>query len=111
MLLHIYWLAAGGLQRKHPVQLLAIVDLELAAFICARLLQGLQRVISDSVLFIYGYLVRRPVIGYLNRPEMASNRLCNTSIIIVLLRYHADNKRVVIFANATNTPICWLNDD
>ena len=38
--------------------------------------------ISDSVLFIYGCLVRRPVVGYLNRPEMASNRLCNTSIII-----------------------------
>ena len=49
---------------------------------CARLLQGLQRVISDSVLFIYGCLVRRPVVGYLNRPEMASDRLCNTSIII-----------------------------
>ena len=36
--------------------------------------------ISDSVLFIHGCLVRRPVVGYLNRPEMASNRLCNTSI-------------------------------
>ena len=50
---------------------------------CARLLQGLQRVISDSVLFIHGCLVRRPVVGYPNRPEMASNiLLCNTSIII-----------------------------
>ena len=39
--------------------------------------------ISDSVLFIYGCLVRRPVVGYLNRPEMASNRLCNTSIIMI----------------------------
>ena len=38
--------------------------------------------ISDSGLFIHGCLVRRPVVGYLNRPEMASNRLCNTSIII-----------------------------
>ena len=37
--------------------------------------------ISDSVLFSHGCLVRRPVVGYLNRPEMASNRLCNTSII------------------------------
>ena len=37
--------------------------------------------ISDSVLFIHGCLVR-PVVGYLNRPEMASNRLCNTSIIV-----------------------------
>ena len=37
--------------------------------------------ISDSVLFIHGCLVRRPVVGYLNRPEMASNRLCDTSII------------------------------
>ena len=43
--------------------------------------------ISDSVLFIYGCLVRRPVVGYLNRPEMASNRLCNTSIIILLVRF------------------------
>ena len=40
----------------------------------ARLLQGLQRVISYSVLSIYEFLVRRPVVGYLNRPEMASNR-------------------------------------
>ena len=48
---------------------------------CARLLQGLRIVISDSVLFIYGGLVRRPVVGYLNRPKMVSNRLCNTSII------------------------------
>ena len=46
-------------------------------------MQGLQRVISDSVLTIHGCLVRRPVVGYLNRPEMASNRLCNTSIIIM----------------------------
>ena len=44
------------------------------------MLQGLQRIIGNSVLFIYGRLVRRPVIGYLNRPEMASNRLRNTSI-------------------------------
>ena len=43
--------------------------------------------ISDSVLFIHGCLVRRPVVGYLNRPEMASNRLCNTSIIIVIVTY------------------------
>ena len=50
------------------------------------LLQGLQRVISDSVLFHYGCLVRRPVVGYLNRPEMASNRLCNTSIIMAYYR-------------------------
>ena len=27
--------------------------------------------IGDSVLFIHGCLVRRPVVGYLNRPEMA----------------------------------------
>ena len=33
-----------------------------------------------SVTFIY--LSRRPVVGYLNRSMMASNRLCNTSIII-----------------------------
>ena len=50
---------------------------------CARLLQGLQRVISDSVLSIHGCLVCRPVVGHLNRPEMASNRLCNTSVIIL----------------------------
>ena len=38
--------------------------------------------ISDSVLHIYGCLLRRPVVGYLNRPEVASNRLRNASIII-----------------------------
>ena len=62
-----------ALQQRHR-------QLRLGCF-CARLLQGLQRVISDSVLGIYGCLVRRPVVGYLNRPEMASNRLCNTPII------------------------------
>ena len=40
--------------------------------------------ISDSVLFIKECLVRRPVVKYLDRPEMALNRLCNTSIYIVL---------------------------
>ena len=44
--------------------------------------------ISNSVLFIYGCLVRRPVVRYLNRPEMASNRLCNTSIITSLSSLH-----------------------
>ena len=43
--------------------------------------------ISDSVLFIHGCLIRRPVVGYLNRPEMASNRLCNTSIINIIVTF------------------------
>ena len=42
--------------------------------------------ISNSVLFIHGCLLRRPVVGNLNKPEMASNRICNTSIIIT--QYH-----------------------
>ena len=50
---------------------------------CARLLQGLQRVITNNVLFIHGCLIRCPVVGYLNSPEMASNRLCNISVIIM----------------------------
>ena len=41
----------------------------------ARLSHGLQRVISNSVLFFYRCLVRRPAVGYLNRPGMALNRL------------------------------------
>ena len=49
---------------------------------CARLLQGLHRVMSNSgVLFIHRCWVRRPVGGYVKRPEMASNRLRDTSII------------------------------
>ena len=36
--------------------------------------------ISDSGLS-NSPLARRPVVGYLNRSMMASNRLCNTSII------------------------------
>ena len=36
--------------------------------------------ISDSGLSNLP-LARRPVVGYLNRSMMASNRLCNTSII------------------------------
>ena len=55
--------------------------------VCARLLLGLQRVISDNVLFIHGCLVRRPIVGYLYRPEMASNRLCITSIIVIITMY------------------------
>ena len=34
---------------------------------------------------LYRIVLRRPVVLYLNRPEMASNRLCNTSIIIYIL--------------------------
>ena len=41
---------------------------------CARLLQGLHRVIIESALFIYGCLVCRAVVGHLNRPEMAVNK-------------------------------------
>ena len=37
--------------------------------------------ISDSGLSNYS-LARRPVVGYLFRSMMASNRLCNTSIIL-----------------------------
>ena len=43
--------------------------------------------ISDNVLFIHGCLVRRPIVGYLYRPEMASNRLCITSIIVIITIY------------------------
>ena len=61
---------------------------------CARLLQGLQSVISDSVLFINRCLVRRLVVGYLNRPEMAST-LRNTSIIIQpVMGYSAVNDAI-----------------
>ena len=56
--------------------------------------------ISDSVLFIYGYLNRRPVVGYLNRPEMASNRLRNTSIIF----YHINCNECVEPLKAVESP-------
>ena len=68
---------------------------------CAQLLQGLQRVISDSVLFIYRCLIRRPVVGYMNRPKIAPNRLCDTSIIIL---------NILFICISVQIPIChvWI---
>ena len=40
--------------------------------------------ISDSGLSNL-FLARRPVVGYLNRSIMAPNRLCNTSIIMLMM--------------------------
>ena len=49
--------------------------------------------IIESVLFIHGCLVRRPVVGYLNRPGMTSNRLCITSFITMPDQYAGIAKR------------------